>query len=157
MGGAGVDRDAGLAGGARAGADQRLAVLQALPDARAHGDVHQAGRGEEAEQVAAEDPLGQRRLARADGQVHVARAGELFGDLKAGVAAADHQHPSGGQVGGRRYVGAVQLHDLAGELARERGHARDLERAGGDHDLVGVQRAVGELDAVAAVVRCAPR
>ena len=52
---------------------------------------------------------------------------------------------------GVRYVGAVELHDLAGELARERGHARDLERAGGDHDLVGVQRAVGEFDAVAAV------
>ena len=33
----------------------------------------QAGRGEEAEQVAAEDPLGQRRLARAQRQVHVVR------------------------------------------------------------------------------------
>jgi hypothetical protein len=48
-------------------------------------------------------------------------------------------------------MGAVELHDLAGELARERRHSRDLERAGGDDDLVGMQLAVREFDAVAAV------
>jgi hypothetical protein len=45
----------------------------------------------------------------------------------------------------------VELRHVAGELLGDRGESRRLERAGGDHDLVGVQRAVGQLDAVAAI------
>jgi hypothetical protein len=54
---AGVDRDAGLARGARARADQRLAVPHPPADAGGDRGVHEAGRIQEAEQVAAEDPL----------------------------------------------------------------------------------------------------
>ena len=39
-----------------------------------------------------EDALGQRRLARADRQMHLVGAGELLGDLKARVAATDDEH-----------------------------------------------------------------
>jgi len=152
VGAARVDRDAGLARGAGAGADQRLAVLHALADAGRDRGVHEAGGFEEAEQVAAEDPLWQRRLARADGEVHFAGAGELLGDLKAGVAAAHHEHPAVRQFAWRAVVGAVELRHVVGELLRDRRDARDLERSGGDHDLVGAQFAVDQLDAVAAVV-----
>ena len=51
-----------------------------------------------AEQVAAEQPLRQRRLPRADGEVHLVRRRELLGDLVAGVAAAHHQHGPAGNV-----------------------------------------------------------
>jgi hypothetical protein len=84
--------------------------------------------------------------------VRVARSGELPGDLKAGVAAAHHQHLPAGHVSRPAVVGAVELRHVAGELLRDGRDARDLERSGRDHDLVAVQRPVGQLDAVAAVV-----
>ena len=62
------------------------------------------------EQVAAEDALRQRRLARSDRQVDLARARQLLGDLEAGVAAADHEHRPFGRVArasGTRCCGAA--------------------------------------------------
>ena len=55
------------------------------------------------EQVAPEQPLRQRGLARADGEVHLVRRGQLLGDLVAGVAPADHEDaaPGGRSVGAR--------------------------------------------------------
>ena len=76
---------------------------------------HEAGGLQEAEQIAAEDPLRQRHLARPDGEVHLAGGGELLGNLEAGVAAANHEHPAG-HVGRRAVVGAVELHHVAGEV-----------------------------------------
>ena len=43
-------------------------------------------------------PLGQRRLAGADREMHRARARQLLGDLEAGVAAADHERRPVGQL-----------------------------------------------------------
>ena len=68
---------------------------------------HQAQALQVAEEVAAEDALRQRRLAGADGQVHLARAHQLLGDLVAGVAAADDDHRTVGQL--RRAGGSSVL------------------------------------------------
>ena len=76
----------------RARADERLPVLQAAAEPRGHRRPHQPSGVEVVEEVAAEEPLRQRGLARADRQVHLpAGVGELLGDLVAGVAAADDQ------------------------------------------------------------------
>jgi hypothetical protein len=69
-------------------------VLQPRPEPRLDRLAHQAQSLEVAEQVAPEDALGQRGLARADRQVHLARGQELVGDLEPRVAAADHEYPS---------------------------------------------------------------
>jgi hypothetical protein len=45
----------------------------------------------------------------------------------------------------------VELHDLWTEALRDRRRERDLERAGGDHDLVGLACPVVELDQVGGV------
>src|SRR3954447_13773248 len=78
--------DAALARGARAGADERLLVLQAPREARIHGLVHQARGVQVAEEVSAEDALRQRHLTGADGQVDLPGLRELLADLVAGVA-----------------------------------------------------------------------
>ena len=50
------------------------------------------------------------------------RGGQLLGDLVAGVAAADDEHPAVGDVGRLAVVGAVDLRDVAGEpLCNRRG------------------------------------
>ena len=77
---------------ARARADQRVAVAGRRPKRESTVLSSRPSLGQPPEQVAAEDPLGQRRLPRADGEVHRVRRRELLGDLKAGVAAADHEH-----------------------------------------------------------------
>ena len=100
------------------------------------------------EQVAPEDPLRQRRLARADRQVHLARSGQLLRDLEARVAAADDEDAPV-RYGLRRAVGrAVHLHDALVSSLGDRRDERQLERAGGDHHLVGLVCAVVELDDV---------
>ena len=51
--------------------------------------------------------------------MHLAARGELFRDLEAGVAAADHEHAALGDVRRPPVPGAVRLEDLVGEAARE--------------------------------------
>ena len=85
-------------------------------------------------------------------EMDLARLGELLGDLVAGVAAAHDQHRARREVVRRAVVAAVQLHDLGAEVGGDRRRERHLERPGGDHDLVGLVGAVGELDEEAAVV-----
>ena len=146
--------DAELARGARAGADERLLVLQALREARIHGLVHQARGLQVAEQVPAEDALRQRHLTGADGQVDLPRVRELLADLVAGVAAAHHQHRARREVVRGAVPGAVQLHHLGPEAGGDRRRERHLKRPRGDDDLVGLVGAVGELDDEAAAVTC---
>ena len=134
-----------------AGPDQGLAVAQSPAGPRVHGDAHQAERFQVPEQVLAGDALGQRRLAGADRQVHLVRARELFGDLKAGVAAAHHEHRAGRHLIGPAVLGAVKLDDPAVQWLGDRRHAGDLERSSGDHHLLGCVAAVVELDQIAAV------
>ena len=67
------------------------------------------------------EALGQRRLAGADGEVDLVGAGELLGDLEAGVAAADHEHGTGRDRVGRAVGRAVELHDVAAEPISDRG------------------------------------
>ena len=64
---AAVERDVGA--GPRT--DQRLAVLEALPESRVGSDPHHAERVEEAEHVDAQDALREPRLARAHRQVNL--------------------------------------------------------------------------------------
>ena len=78
-------------------------------------------------------------------------AGELLGDLVAGVAATDDQHRPGRHVLRSAVLAAVELRDARVEALGDRRHTRDLERAGGDHDLVGLVAAVVELDQEAAL------
>ena len=151
-GGAAVELDAEAACGARRGADQAVAVLHPPADARVDRLAHQPGGDEEGEDVAPEDALGQRHLAGADGEVDLVGAGELLGDLEAGVAAADHEHGPGRDGVGRAVGRAVELDDVAAQPLSDLRHARHLEGAGGDHDLVGPVRAVVELDDVAVAV-----
>ena len=47
------------------------------------------------------------------------RGGELFGDLKAGVAATDDQHRTVGKFPGSPVLGAVELEDVLPELLVE--------------------------------------
>ena len=79
------------------------------------------------------------------------RAGELLGDLIAGVAATDDQHRACRHVLWPAVLAAVELRDARIEALGDRRHTRDLERAGGDHDLVGLVAAIVELDQVAAL------
>ena len=79
-----------------------------------------AERVEVAEDVAAEEALGQRLLARADRQVHLVRRRELLGDLEAGVAAADDEHRAGRDLRRVAVVRAVQLVDLGSQPGGER-------------------------------------
>ena len=79
--------------------------------------------------------------------------GELVRDLKAGVAAPDHEHRPVCDVVGSAVVAAVELVHLGGQVLRDRGNARRLKRPGGDHDLVGLVCAVVGLDGVAALAR----
>ena len=87
---------------------------------------------------------------RADREMHLARPHELGGDLEAGVAAADDQHRARRQVGGRPVPAAVHLHHIAAQVGGHRRRERNLERPGGDHDLVGlIAHAVEEFDEAA--------
>ena len=79
------------------------------------------------------------------------RARELLGDLEAGVAATDDEHRPGRHVVGAAVRAAVEPDDVRVQALGHLGHARDLERAGGDHDLAGFVGAVVELDHVAVV------
>ena len=141
---------------ARAGADERLAVLQPLTDARGHGLAHQAGRFEIAEQVPAEDALGKRRLARRRPRGGPrATAASSAAIWKPVFPPPTTSTAPGGQVARRAVVAAVQLHHFGAEASGDRRRERHLERPGGDHDLVGLVRPVGELDEEAAVVAAA--
>ena len=51
-------------------------------------------------------------------------ARELFGDLEAGVAAADDEHRPGGHVVRRAVLGAVELHDVRVQLRGDRRASR---------------------------------
>ena len=72
--------------------------------------------------------------------MHLAARGELFRDLEAGVAAADHQHAALGDIRRAAVAGAVHLEDLVGEISGEHRRVRHLERPRGDDDLVGEDR-----------------
>ena len=95
-------------------------------------------------------PLRERCQPGADREVDFVGRGEFVRDLKAGVPAPDDEHGPVGDVVGSAVVAAVELVDLSGQVLRDRGDARRLERPGGDHDLVGLVRAVVGLDEVAA-------
>jgi hypothetical protein len=116
----------------RARTDQCLALMQAAAHAGVADLAHQAGGDEEGEEVATEQPLRQRRLTAADGEVDLVSGHQLLGDLVAGVAAADDQDGTTGDRPGIAVGAAVQLRDARVELVGERGRARRLERAGRD-------------------------
>ena len=78
-------------------------------------------------------------------------ARELLGDLKAGIAATDDEHRAIGDGIRRPVLGAVQLYHVWVEPIRDRGHERNLEGPGGDHDLLGCVSTVIELDSIATI------
>src|SRR5207237_4311358 len=116
--------------GARTGANQGVSARQSAADPRVGRLAHRPDLLEIPEQVATENPLRKRRLPRPDRQVNLSGGGELFGDLKAGVASADDQRRTVGKVSRRPVPCAVELEDVLSEAVRDRRHVRDLERAG---------------------------
>ena len=100
------------------------------------------------EQVATENPLRERRLPRPDRQVNLSGGGELFGELKASVAATNDQHRAIGKFRRRPVPGAVDLEDVLTEVVGDRRHERHLERSGGDHDLIRFIAPAVDLDEV---------
>ena len=74
------------------------------------------------------------------------RARELRRDLKAGIATAGDE--DGARRDGLRgpVRGAVKLDDLGVEALGDGRRERDLERTGGDHDLVGLVGPLVQLD-----------
>ena len=124
------------------------------PEPRVDALVEQAQPRQPREQVASEQPLRQRGLPRADGKVHGVRRRQLLGDLKAGVAAADDEDRAAGHAARAAIGGAVRLEQRRVQLVGQRRHARDVERPGGDDDLVGRDApAVRELEDEAVVAR----
>ena len=125
---------------ARARPDQGVAAPRAPAEPRVDGLREQPELRQPPEEVAAEQALRQRRLARADREVNLAAAGQLLRDLEAGVAAAHDEHASFGQVRRSPVAGAVRLEDLGCEAAGEGRHDRRLEWPGCDDHRVGANR-----------------
>ena len=73
-----------------------------------------------------------------------AGAMQLFGDLRARCAGADHQHRARRQLFGIDVAARVNLKD-AGFIAQQVRHHRPLIGAGGDDDIFRVDLAVGRL------------
>ena len=78
---------------------------------------------------------------------------QLFGDLIAGVATTDDEHPAVADVPRRAVRGAVHLGHLRPEPLGDRRDERRLEWPGCDHHLVGFDGAIVELDEVRRI-RC---
>src|SRR5581483_6987380 len=138
---------------ARARADQRVPVAQPAPEPRLDRLRHQSRLRQPPEEVAAEEPLRQRCLARPDRELDAMGRGELLRDLEAGVTAADDENRSLRDVARAPVGGAVRLEEVRRERAGERRYARDLKRAGGDDDLVGLDLSILEPDDEASAVR----
>src|SRR5919109_3192319 len=79
---------------ARARADQRVAILEPASDPGVDRFLDQARLRQPPEEVASEEPLRQRLLPRADGEVNLVGRGELLRDLVAGVTSADDDNPA---------------------------------------------------------------
>ena len=67
-------------------------------------------------------------------------AGELLGDLKAGVAATDNERSPLRKIARSAVADGVRLEDLAREVLRQPWDVRRLERTGRDYDLIGRSR-----------------
>ena len=79
-------------------------------------------------------------------------AGELFGDLVAGVSAPNHEHGSLEQLTRTPVARAVRLPDLGVELAGQLGDVRRLERTRRDHNLVGSDRPLADFEEEAPII-----
>ena len=88
-------------------------------------------------------------MPRPDRQVYLTGGGELFGNLKAGVASANNQRRTIGKVLGAPVPRAMELEDLFTDAVSDRRHEGHLERPGGDHDLIGRIAVAVKLDEVA--------
>src|SRR4051794_16988559 len=70
--------------------------------------------------------------------MNIVRDRELLGNLKAGVASADDENRALGKVIRIAVFAAVQLDDTRVELVGNWRHPRDLKRARGHNDLLGL-------------------
>ncbi len=104
------------------------------------------------EDVAAEEPLRQGRLARPNRELNGVARRQFFCDLEAGVTPADDQDAAVGDVARPAVARAVHLEDLGRELPGNWGRARLVERAGGDDDLIGHNVPPVSLDQEGAVL-----
>ena len=80
------------------------------------------------------------------------RVSELLYNLEACVASSDDEDGAVRDLAWPSVVGAVDLEDLGGEVAGERGHTRILERPCRDDNLVRLDRLAFELDEEFAVL-----
>src|SRR5439155_7228782 len=104
---------------ARARPDQRVAVAQPAPEPRLDRLRQQPRLRQPPEEVAAEEPLRQRHLARTNRKMHSTGRGELLCDLEAGVTAADDENRSLGNIARAPVARAVCLEHARRELAAE--------------------------------------
>ena len=94
--------------------------------------------------VSPEHALGQRLLLRPDREHDLVRRRELLRNLKAGVAAADHESCSRWHVTRPAVADGMGLEEIGGELLAELRHICGLERTRRDNDLVGDDRPSSE-------------
>src|SRR4051812_14207579 len=83
---------------ARARPDQGVAILEPATDSSVDRLLDEAHLRQPPEQVAAQEPLWQRLLRRADSEEHLVRGREFLRDLVAGVSAADDENLPLGHV-----------------------------------------------------------
>ena len=137
---------------AQAAADDHITLREALAEPRRHRHAGEPGCGQPPPDVAAQRPLRQRRQLLPDGDLDLPGVGQLERDLLPRVGPADDKDPSFGQIVGALIGRAMELGQLGIELVGDRRRERDLERSGGDDDLVGSNRAGGRLGEISAVV-----
>src|SRR5581483_4218525 len=137
---------------ASARSDQRVAVFQPSAQARLDCRVDQTRPRQPPEEVAAGEALRQRCLPRADRENDLVGAGELLGELKTSVPAADDEDCALGNIGRPPISRAVRLPDLGAEVLGKGRNAWLLERAGGNNDLVGGDARPIEVEDEAPVV-----
>lgn len=115
--------------------EHRIPGLQSPTQSGLRGDPVEPDQAGPPEEVPAQDPLRQDRVAVAGGQVDGAGRGQFAGNLAPRIARADHQHRSGRQAGGVAVFRGVQLGDCRVEAACDGWDHRPVERAGRDHHL----------------------
>ena len=86
------------------------------------------------EEILAEKTLRQRRNTLTDGEAHLPRRRELFGDLEAGVPASHDEHLANRHLRRVAVVSAMDLEDRVVEVLSNGRNERNLERTGRNDD-----------------------
>jgi hypothetical protein len=121
------------------------------PETRLNRIVQDSRFRQPPEEVAPEQTLRKRALARPDREHDLVRRREFLRDLEAGVPAADDEDGPRWHLVRPAIADRVRLEDLRGEPFGDLRHVRRLEGAGRGYDLVSGDRPSIELEAEAPV------